>query len=317
VGGAHLDLRKYWPFGELASSLDPYSTERLGLGQMERDLEANRYYDHARSLDVTVARFLSVDSVGGDPFAPQSLNRYTYVLSNPLKYQDPNGRFPWLAAGVLGAGVLIEGGFRVADYKVHHPDATGGELWTEFAIGGAAGAVETAVGMGLTRMPGVKNPYLIGAAVATTGAITTQAMEMAFKQRAPGDWDASDIFVKTALGLFMGKLAELRYPTEFGAAVPHYWKSRAFREIGQFRGRGRNVTRRLDNRSFESLLMTTAFRFAEGSELVHGLDVLIDYFDPDVDTSIGIPEGRVDETWTWRPIDDDTSEQPLPDVQWD
>jgi uncharacterized protein RhaS with RHS repeats len=46
---------------------------------------------HARYYSPWQSRFLSVDPAGGDPKNPQSWNRYTYVLGNPLKYVDPFG----------------------------------------------------------------------------------------------------------------------------------------------------------------------------------------------------------------------------------
>ena len=38
-----------------------------------------------------INRFLSADTIISDPGNPQSLNRYSYVLENPLKYSDPTG----------------------------------------------------------------------------------------------------------------------------------------------------------------------------------------------------------------------------------
>jgi hypothetical protein len=38
-----------------------------------------------------MGRFLSPDSVGGDPTNPQSWNLYSYVWNNPLKNTDPDG----------------------------------------------------------------------------------------------------------------------------------------------------------------------------------------------------------------------------------
>jgi len=61
---------------------------------MERDKEenANRYYDHARSYDYQiVGRFLSTDLHRGQPEAPGSWNRYRYSGSNPLVVVDPTG----------------------------------------------------------------------------------------------------------------------------------------------------------------------------------------------------------------------------------
>jgi RHS repeat-associated protein len=88
--GNTLDMRKYWPFG--AEALSSGSTQRVRFAGMERDDEANRYYDHARSHDVGLARFLSVDPLVGSPSNPQTWNRYSYSRNNPLKYTDPDGR---------------------------------------------------------------------------------------------------------------------------------------------------------------------------------------------------------------------------------
>jgi len=45
----------------------------------------------ARQYDPYLNRFLSPDSIVPNPANPQSLNRYSYVLNNPLKYTDPTG----------------------------------------------------------------------------------------------------------------------------------------------------------------------------------------------------------------------------------
>jgi hypothetical protein len=45
----------------------------------------------ARWYDPALGRFISPDSIVPQPGNPQSLNRYSYVLNNPLKYTDPSG----------------------------------------------------------------------------------------------------------------------------------------------------------------------------------------------------------------------------------
>ncbi len=40
-----------------------------------------------------LGRFLSADPVVQAPFNPQTLNRYSYVLNNPLSFTDPSGYF--------------------------------------------------------------------------------------------------------------------------------------------------------------------------------------------------------------------------------
>ncbi len=46
---------------------------------------------NGRVYDPTLGRFLSADPIVQSQFNPQSLNRYSYVLNNPLSYTDPSG----------------------------------------------------------------------------------------------------------------------------------------------------------------------------------------------------------------------------------
>ena len=55
------------------------------------DDESGLIYLRARYYDPTVGRFISRDTVEGQINNPLSLNLYTYVLGNPLKYVDPTG----------------------------------------------------------------------------------------------------------------------------------------------------------------------------------------------------------------------------------
>jgi RHS repeat-associated protein len=90
ANGTTLDARKYWPFGDLAAG--GASAERVQFVGMERDSEGNRYYDHARSEDFNLSRFLTPDMFPGEPNRPQSWNRYAYAADNPARVVDPDGR---------------------------------------------------------------------------------------------------------------------------------------------------------------------------------------------------------------------------------
>ena len=60
----------------------------------ERDTESGNDYFGARYYGSSMGRFMSPDPSGlmyADPTNPQSLNLYSYVLNNPLKYLDPDG----------------------------------------------------------------------------------------------------------------------------------------------------------------------------------------------------------------------------------
>jgi RHS repeat-associated protein len=40
-----------------------------------------------------INQFISADSIVPNPTNPQNLNRYSYVINNPLRYTDPTGHF--------------------------------------------------------------------------------------------------------------------------------------------------------------------------------------------------------------------------------
>ena len=77
----------YDPFGETCT--EEGSENHLFNGK-EKDA-TNLYYYGARYYDPDLGRFITRDPSGGDILMPQSLNRYTYCLNNPLNYVDPAG----------------------------------------------------------------------------------------------------------------------------------------------------------------------------------------------------------------------------------
>ena len=87
---------QYFPFGDEASA-EPPPDEKLRFTGHERDTNDpfrldymhRRYYYRGGSA----GKFMSVDpGKDWDPRRPQSWNLYTYALSNPLGYTDPDGR---------------------------------------------------------------------------------------------------------------------------------------------------------------------------------------------------------------------------------
>jgi len=63
------------------------------LTQQERDTETNLDYFVARYYVSPQGRFISPDAFAGILTNPQTLNRYSYVGNNPLKYVDLTGNF--------------------------------------------------------------------------------------------------------------------------------------------------------------------------------------------------------------------------------
>ena len=81
---------RYYPFGEARFSTSSMITDKLFTGQRQI-AELGIYHYGARFYSPKVGRFLSADTVTPDAANPQSLNLYSYVLNNPLRYTDPTG----------------------------------------------------------------------------------------------------------------------------------------------------------------------------------------------------------------------------------
>lgn len=168
AGGAVLARHDYQPFGEelpvgVGGRGEPtkyvYGLGDDGVRQKftgkERDVETGLDYFYARHYSSLSGRFMSVDPY--DPLTqpggletyltqPQNWNRYTYGLNNPLKYIDPDGENPLLAAAAAGAalGALAGGGLELVKQL-----ASGKSLkevnWRKVGAAAAGGAVVGAV----------------------------------------------------------------------------------------------------------------------------------------------------------------------------
>ena len=88
TSGASVGTIKFYPFGSTRSSSGTLPAQKF-TGQRLDD--TGLYYYNARYYDATIGRFISPDTVGTNIYNPQSLNRYSYVLNNPLRYADPSG----------------------------------------------------------------------------------------------------------------------------------------------------------------------------------------------------------------------------------
>jgi RHS repeat-associated protein len=84
----------YTPFGETRwTNATATPTRRQYTGQIN-DVGTGLYFYNARYYDPALARFTQADTIVPEPGNPQSLNRFSYTLNNPIRYIDPSGHEP-------------------------------------------------------------------------------------------------------------------------------------------------------------------------------------------------------------------------------
>jgi RHS repeat-associated protein len=156
--GVSKEVITYYPYGKTKSDTGTANLDHKYTSQ-ELDGEVGLYNYGARLYDPEIGRFITPDTIIPDPANPQSLNRYSYVLNNPIMYTDPNGRFPW-AAIFIGALIgTVSSGIQ-SDWDI-------GAMLAGGVIGGVAGGVGGYMG-------GLYNGAVGGAAAgATAGGLSS------------------------------------------------------------------------------------------------------------------------------------------------
>jgi len=91
--GKVIERADYLPFGSdrlRITDINTSETDYKFTGK-EKDNETGLMYYGARYYDSEIGRFISEDPWEGDLSDPQTLNKYAYVLNNPIKFVDPTG----------------------------------------------------------------------------------------------------------------------------------------------------------------------------------------------------------------------------------
>ena len=140
----------YEPFGEVLSG---GSVSRYDYNSKELDGTGLNYYG-ARYYKSSQSQFIQPDSNLPNIYNPQYLNRYAYVLNNPYKYVDPNGKWAVqvgftangaIGIGIIGLGGLAGGGFAVT-YNEINKEVQVGKFET---LGGGLGVGGGKVGVNI------------------------------------------------------------------------------------------------------------------------------------------------------------------------
>ncbi|WP_169729095.1 toxin TcdB middle/N-terminal domain-containing protein [Methanolobus tindarius] len=106
--GLEVERTEYYPYGEVQSG----GLEKYGFTGKENDADTGLTYYGARYYSPEYRIFVQPDMMLPEIYNPQALNRYSYCLTNPVKYNDPSGNVPQLVA----AGVIIKIGSAAIDY---------------------------------------------------------------------------------------------------------------------------------------------------------------------------------------------------------
>jgi RHS repeat-associated protein len=130
----------YYPFGservnEKTGDFDTHFTYT----DQEKDKETGLMYYGARYYDAEVGRFTQVDPWFGELSIPQTLNKYTYTLNNPLVYVDPTGEKVELVSRGLnktGGSVGVHTFLRITP---DNPEDFGEEDGYSYTLGGYSG----------------------------------------------------------------------------------------------------------------------------------------------------------------------------------
>ncbi|MBI5653894.1 MAG: hypothetical protein HZC40_26115 [Chloroflexi bacterium] len=96
--GALVSRQTYYAFGAVRTTEGTLPTDYTFTGQKNDASSALMFYN-ARYYDTAIGRFTQADTIVPNLYNPQSLNRYAYVLNNPVKYTDPTGNRPCGDAG--------------------------------------------------------------------------------------------------------------------------------------------------------------------------------------------------------------------------
>ncbi|MFZ5875106.1 MAG: RHS repeat domain-containing protein [Nitrospirota bacterium] len=123
VGGSTDDLA-YYPYGSRRSGLAEGAGTTYRFTGQELD-NTQLYYYGARYYDSSIGRFISPDAIVPSMEVPQTLNRYSYVSNNPLRYRDPSGKFEVDFHLYLVAFLAYHAGFSPAGARILGQESQG------------------------------------------------------------------------------------------------------------------------------------------------------------------------------------------------
>jgi len=134
------------------------------------------HYYQARYYDATLNRFIQPDSIIPNLYNPQSLNRYSYVQNNPVRYTDPTGHCPFCIVGAIGGflgGAIYGYGSQVVNNFNHNGGDLGNALTTNIDAGQVVKFTVAGTVIGGTLGVGIELVAPLFTAATAAEAVTT------------------------------------------------------------------------------------------------------------------------------------------------
>jgi RHS repeat-associated protein len=219
TSGATSSAQTYYPFGSIRTATGSVPTD-FGFTGQRTDASSNLMYYGARYYNSTLGRFISADTIVPSAGNPQSLNRYSYVGNNPIRYTDPDGHC-WpvcttIAGAIIGAGV----GFAAyaIDVHVNGKEWDSGQATAVTATGAVAGAL---IGLG-GPAAAVAGLGVTGAAVITSagaGIALAGGGYIAANTITGQEFNTTDFLVASAVGGATGALGPVGAGTTIARAT--------------------------------------------------------------------------------------------------
>ena len=162
----------YTPFGFEESSTGTKANDYTYTNQ-ERDGETGLMYYDARYYDAELKRFMSVDPIAIENVmravnaGPQTLNPYSYVSNNPLKYNDPSGE--WFKEVLTGKQSWSD--FQLEVGQATHQMTNNSPTW-DYAVSNpkTAGAAVGVVG-GVSAVPATAAAAAYSSSIVTVSGV--------------------------------------------------------------------------------------------------------------------------------------------------
>jgi RHS repeat-associated protein len=182
----------------------------LYTGQL-RQAEIGLDYFNARWYLPHLNRWIQPDTVIPDVYNPQSMNRYSYVYNNPIRYSDPSGHCPQCVTIAAGAVIGAVAGAVLYASFVSGPNFDWGDLALAAGVGAAGGAL-IGTGIAITQGGALFAGLTAQAAAAAAGAASGAGASMASSQVAytvgAGDsYNSGDMLVATGVGAGVGAVS--------------------------------------------------------------------------------------------------------------